>query len=63
MVEKILENITEMRHTKGIERIHANFYNMLSHQNKGNLEEWAANFRPNVARFEESLLNAKSHST
>ena len=55
MVDEILENITEMRHTKGIERIHATFYNMLSYQNKENLEEWAANFRFNVSSFEETL--------
>ncbi len=57
MVDKILENITEMKHTKGIERIHATFYNMLAYKNEENLEEWAANFRFNVSRFEENLHN------
>ena len=62
MVDEILENITEMRHTKGIERIHATFYNMLSYQNKENLEEWAANFRSNVSRFEENLLDFRKEN-
>ena len=55
MVDEILHNITEMRHTDGLKRIHATYQNMCSHQTNGNISEWALLFQYNVARFDENL--------
>ena len=54
-MDEILHDITEMKHTTRLENIHASYNNMLSYMNERNLEEWAANFRNNVTRFEENL--------
>ena len=55
MVDEILHNITEMRHTDGLKRIHATYRRMCSHQTEGTISEWATLFKYNVARFDENL--------
>ena len=55
VVDEILHNITEMRHTDGLKRIHATFESMMSYQSKGNISEWSYQFQHNIANFEESL--------
>ncbi len=55
MVDEILHNITEMRHTDGLKRIHATYRSMCSHQTEGTIYEWALLFKYNVARFDENL--------
>ena len=57
VVDEILHNITEMRHTDGLKRIHANYQQMMAYQSEGNISEWSFQLSHHIADFEESLYD------